>query len=276
LIDLGSFTTSDFGKTVRQDFDRRRGFMFAHAERVALSGGESLEGRKLGHPEFEDLRLGEQRTAPMVAVFLDLTNFTGRTFWDDSSETADLAHAVLSGFVETVVRFGGHPLGLRGDGLFAGFSPGDPKFTALMALSACGFALNAVEEAVNPWLRQRGKQPVQARAGVDMGDITFVRSGFSGSSEINPIGFAANFAAKCEKTAKSWEIVVGQGVADLWPDLKDFTQHEQSPKRYTRDYETVSYHFYDYNWRASRADLDGVPAVLAGTATSAITRTKGY
>jgi adenylate cyclase len=87
-----------------------------------------------------------------------------------------------------------------------------------VALDACAFALDAVEREVNPRLETRGIAPVQARAGLDYGRITFVRSGCREHSEINPLGFAANFAAKCEKTANLWEIVVGEGLAEVLPD----------------------------------------------------------
>ncbi|WP_020169796.1 adenylate/guanylate cyclase domain-containing protein [Gordonia polyisoprenivorans] len=206
----------------------------------------------------------------MVAVFLDLTNFTGRTFWDDQDDVVALAHAVLSAFVQTVQSFGGHPLGLRGDGLFAGFSPGDPAFTATMALSACAFALDGVEKEVNPWLERQGMARIQARAGLDYGPITFVRSGSAEASEINPLGFAANFAAKCEKTANSWEIVVGHGLRTLVPACSSFSEHKKSPKQYTRDYETKEYRYYDYRWRSTVPHLQGVIAALAGTPTTNI------
>jgi class 3 adenylate cyclase len=111
---------------------------------------------------------------------------------------------------------------------------------------------------------------VQARAGLDYGQITFIRTGSRESSEVNPIGFAANFAAKCEKAANSWEIVVGQGLADLLPDYPYFDEHERSPKRYTRDYKTESYRFFDYRWRRTLPHLPGVVEALNGQPTSQI------
>lgn len=231
-----------------------------------------LETKALRHPDFEDLGLGERRTASMVAIFLDLTDFTGRTFWDEQNEVVDLAHAVLSGFVEVISKFGGHPIGLRGDGLFAGFTPGDESFSAAMALSACAFALDGIENEVNSWLEGDGKEPVQARAGLDFGPITFVRTGSRESSEVNPLGFAANFAAKCEKMAKSWEILAGEGLANLIPDRSsNFAEHDKSPKRYTRHHDTKPYKFYEYRWRKTVKHLPGVIEALNGTDTSQIT-----
>lgn len=274
-----TYTRSHFATTVRDDFanrQRRNGALVEKATR--LSAGATLEARALGHPDFEDLQVGERRTQPMVAVFLDLTNFTGRTFWDPQDEVVDLAHSVLTGFVEVISAWGGYPLGLRGDGLFAGFSPGPalsggratPEFSACMALSACAFALDAVDNGVNPWLTERGMAPVQARAGLDFGPITFVRSGNHERSEINPLGFAANFAAKCEKAAKSWEIVVGQNLTELFPDYAHFVKHPKSPKEYDRNYERRFYHFYHYRWRNTLPHLYGAADSLSSNPTSAV------
>lgn len=266
---MTTYTRAQFGATVRNDFTRRRSQGVLMEKSIQASA--ALETKALGHPDYEDLGVGERRTAPMVAVFLDLTNFTGRTFWDDEDEVVDLAHAVLSGFIEVVTLFGGHALGLRGDGLFAGFSPGQPDIAGAMALSACAFALDGVEKEVNPWLDSRGIKRVQARAGLDYGDITFVRSGNAGRSEINPLGFAANFAAKCEKKADSWQVIAGEGLKGLLPTYQHFHEHEDSPKKYTRDYQSRFYKFYDYRWRNTVSLLPGVLAQLNGTPTSRIT-----
>lgn len=267
---MSGYTRQQFGQTVVNDFERRRGRdqLF---ERTLLAGA-SLATRALGHPDFEDLAIGERRTADMVAVFLDLSNFTRRTFWDDQDETVDLAQAVLTGFIEIVGHFGGHPLGLRGDGLFAGFSPGQRDTTAALALAACDFALDGVDKEVNPWLEARGFERVQARAGGDFGQTTFVRIGSRERSEVNPVGFAANFAAKCEKAAKAWEIVVGEGLVDLFPReaANLFVHHASSPKTYSRGSQTRTYRFYDYRWHHAVPHLAAVTEQLDGNPASSL------
>jgi adenylate cyclase len=179
----------------------------------------------------------------------------------------DLAHAVLTGFISVVSAFGGYPLGLRGDGLFAGFGPGDPRVDSVCALSACAFALDAVQNGLNPRLDDAGIHRVQARAGLDYGQITFVRTGTRQHSEVNPIGFAANFAAKCEKKANSWEIVIGEGIAKLVPDASKFTEHEDSPKSYQRNQERKYYRYYDYHWRSTLAFIPGAIQEINGNPT---------
>lgn len=261
------YTANSFADTVLDQFEARRRFskgqVFAHEAQTAR------EVAALGHPEFEDLEIGEKRTISMTALFIDLRDFTGRTFWDPQDEVTDLAHAVLAGFVETVLQHGGYPLGLRGDGLFAGFGPGDPRVGASFALAASAFALDAIDKKVNPRLEERQVARVQARAGLDFGEITFVRTGSLGHSEINPVGFAANFASKCEKRAKSWEIVTGENLATLFPGATVFTKLDR-PKSYTRDGVTKYYGFYDYRWNETLVHAESLPHELAGNSVSSV------
>jgi class 3 adenylate cyclase len=258
-------TADQFGDAVMGDYWRRQ----AGYRSIQASAAPSLRSKALGHPEFEDLEVGGRKLASLAVAFIDLTDFTGRSFWDDEDAVVDLAHAVLSAFVEIVSGFGGFPLGLRGDGLFAGFGPGRPEADAVMALGACAHALNAVEQGLNPRLEAVGIRRVQARAGVDYGRLTFVRSGSQDHSEVNVIGFAANFAAKCEKQAKSWEVVVGEGVQRLLPDAQ-LIEHEKSPKRYQRDHLVRYYRFYDYRWRTTLPHIPGTVEQLDGHPSSRI------
>lgn len=258
------YSTSQFRSTVTEDFERRRAGLDV---RLSKSLAES---KALGHPRFETLQVGQKASAPIAAVFLDLTQFTRRTFWDDPAEVADLAHAIMTGFIEAVSAFGGFPLGLRGDGLFAGFGPGASEVDVAYALAACAFCLNGVASEINPWLTARSIHPVQARAGIDHGDLTFVRSGSRENSEVNVIGFAANFAAKCEKTANSWEVVAGQGAVSAIGGNSLCVPHEDSPKVYSRGADRRRYHFYDYRWRQLLPVLPSALRELNGNSTTTI------
>lgn len=83
------------------------------------------------------------------------------------------------------------------------------------------------------------------------------------------IGFAANFAAKCEKQAKSWEVVVGEGVQELLPEAP-LVEHEKSPKKYERDHLVRYHHFYDYRWRTTLPHIPGAVEQLGGHPSSRI------
>jgi class 3 adenylate cyclase len=236
-------------ESVLASYDARRS-QFAQTRALAKSAAT-------GHPAFEDLRVGEKRPAHLASVFLDLRQFTSRSFWDDDLQVADLANSVLSGLADVVADFRGHVIGLRGDGLLATF--GDDTWRRDLAVwaaaAASATAIDQVEKDLNPALKARGIEPVQLRAGADYGRVVFVRSGTDVASEVNITGFSTNFAAKAEKKALSWEMVVGEGFASDLPSAL-LRAGEGSPKVYTRGDRRRTYSFYNYDWRALNRELD--------------------
>lgn len=229
--------------------------------------------RPMGHPAFASLDLNERGHCDAAAAFLDLRSFTARTFWDDPDEVVRLARAVLTQVVEVVDDHGGHVLGPRGDGVFACFGGPDstePGVDATAALAACAFALDATKNALNSMLAMDGIAPVQLRAGADYGRLDFVRTGIEGASEVNVLGFAANFAAKCEKTALSWEVVAGEGLVAHIPDKTLFDEHDKSPKRYEHNGRVKPYAYYDVRWQHLLPHLQGIREDLAGAPSSRV------
>lgn len=252
----------------RKDILLSRGL---HASAAAETAGNLA--RPTGHPAFEGLGLNERGHCDAAVAFIDLRKFTARTFWDTPDQVTRLALAVLTQVVEVVADHGGHVLGLRGDGVFACFGGPDsqlPAIDATHALAACAFSLDATQNALNNMLTMSGIEPVQLRAGADYGRLDFVRTGTDAASEVNVLGFAPNFASKCEKTALSWEVVVGQGLADRIPCKDLFVQHSDSPKRYTRGDLIKAYAFYDCRWRNLLPHLPGLRADLAGAPSSRV------
>jgi adenylate cyclase len=198
--------------------------------------------------------------------------FTARSFWDSPEQILQVNVAVISELADAVQQHGGYVLGFRGDGVFACFDGGgqlDRRGVAGMAIGAAAWALDAVKNALNHLLELSGIHPVQVRAGVDFGRLDFVRIGSPSGSELNVLGFAANFAAKCEKAALAWEVVAGEALADLLP-ASDLTHHKYSPVHYTRDGETRAYHFYDVALGSYLRHIQGVADQLNGHSLSAV------
>lgn len=220
-----------------------------------------------GHPQFLELSLGQAGHCDAVAMFIDLENFTGRTYWDQPNDVVRLAQAVLGQIAEIILGYGGYILGLRGDGLFACFGPNkqDSKIDIGLAMSAGATVLDSAKNSLNWLLRQDGIEPIQLRVGADFGRLDFVRTGTERASEINVIGFAANFAAKCEKYANSWEFVAGQRLTEEVPAIAEwFTEHTKSPKYYQRNYDRRSYRFYDFFWTRILPYGENITAQLSG------------
>ena len=229
--------------------------------------------RPMGHPDFAGLALNERGHCDAAVAFIDLRGFTARTFWDTPDQVVRLARAVLTQVVEVVDDFGGHVLGLRGDGVFACFGGPDsrsPEIDSLAAVAACAFAMDATQNALNGVLRLSGIEPVQLRAGADHGRLDFVRTGIDGASEVNILGFAPNFAAKCEKKAKSWQLVAGEGLTKHIPDRSLLVKHEDSPKTYEHAGQHRTYAFHNIRWVPLLPDLQGFRADLAGAPSSRV------
>ena len=253
-------TAADFAAGVLNVYrasDSRRAALAKSLQETAVH----VTVHAMGHPDFAGLPLGGQGHCDAAVVFLDLDEFTSRTFWDTPESMVRLALAVLNQLVEVVVDHGGFVLGLRGDGVFACFGgPGsDPGIDVAVALGAAAFALDATENALNNLLIMDGLDPVRLRVGADHGRLDFVRTGGDEANEVNVIGFAANFAAKCEKIADSWELVAGEGIAAHVLNKTLLRTHPYSPKRYTRDGITRSYSFHDIAWRSIAPHSAGRP-----------------
>lgn len=215
----------------------------------AVSKSLRAEGSSVGHPDFDTLPLHASGHCPMAISFIDISSFTARSFWEDPGDLVRLSVSVLTQVAFVVEQSGGHVLGLRGDGLMAGWGSlgSDPTVDVLLAAAAASVVLDAGRGALREMLEMDGIEPVQLRAGIDHGDVHFVRTGTRNASEVNVIGFAANFAAKCEKYAHSWEVVVGEGAGSLI-DGSVLRRHPNSPKRYEHQGERRSYAFFDLAW----------------------------
>jgi len=68
--------------------------------------------------------------------------------------------------------------------------------------------------------------------------------------------------------AKSWEVVVGEGLAAHVPDTSLLTAHDNSPKRYEHNGQVKAYPFHDFRWRALLPELQGIREDLAGAPSS--------
>lgn len=242
-------TSSEFAASVMHRLQTGRDGLALREAGLQHNGlqasASAAEAPPLGHPDFVNLPLGGSGSTNAVALFLDLRRFTARSFWDPPEEILLVNVAVIGELATAVQQHGGHVLGFRGDGVFACFDAGqqDPKIAAALAVGTAAWALDAVKNAVNQLLDMSNIEPVQVRAGLDYGRLDFVRIGSQAGSEVNVLGFAANFAAKCEKAASSWEIVVGGDLAELLPE-DDVSRHPHQPVTYTRHGQTETRYFF--------------------------------
>jgi adenylate cyclase len=226
-----------------------------------------------GHPDFTGLSVAESATCSLAIAFFDMTAFTARTFWEPLEAVTQLAQAVLTQIALIVDESGGHVLGLRGDGLMAGWGnqSSQPSVDVALCMAACAVSLDAVRGPLNQLLAGDGIQPIQIRAGVDWGQVNFIRTGTSAQSDMNVIGHSANFSAKCEKFANSWEVVVGEGACAHIEEVRLLSPHQDSPKVYQNMGQRRTYAFSQFAWNQIVEVGASAISELAGRPTSAIT-----
>lgn len=265
----------EFADAVLEQYDSMRGGIhLAHESRAtkSLQASAAATTARLGHPRFMDLAVNQTASCWGVSAFIDLRRFTARSFWDPAEEVVWLNTAVLTTICWTIQRNGGYALGLRGDGVFAFFGdprPAEDRQLAAIAVGTTGLALEAIRTDLNPVLVERGMERVQVRAGMDFGEVVFAQIGTPHGCEVNPTGFTSNFAAKCEKKARAWEIVAGQGLAELLPDhLLD--RRGERAEEYTRGYSTKVYPHHYVEWEGFVGHMDSIDRQLNGSPASAI------
>jgi adenylate cyclase len=228
-----------------------------------------VQAPPVGHPAFTYLGVGESAICPLAVAFLDMRAMTARSFWQPLEVVSRLTLAVLGQVAEVVQQSGGHVLGMRGDGLMAGWGEpqSDGDVDVALSMAACAFSLDAVENALNQLLVLGGTEPVQLCAGADFGEVCFTRTGAVDASEVNIVGHPANFAAKCEKSALAWQVVVGEG-ASASINARLLTAHERSPKVYSHLGQRRSYSFYELGAAPLQGRVSRQPEESPGAAAA--------
>lgn len=170
-------------------------------------------------PALEALTIGSAREVTATVMFFDIEGSTKRT---PSGRSIDLRRtlATLNCVIPMISRIvtdhGGYIEKNTGDGLMAIFGPSDSSADdALDAATTCFFALR---ELVNPYLIASAIPAVDARIGIDRGNILLARIGLpTGTSDnqrnfLTAVGPAANIAFRLQEVAGTNGICVGHGV----------------------------------------------------------------
>lgn len=177
---------------------------------------------KLGHPEFEHLRVGETKDGQGVVLFLDIRGFTKLSFVLSNNELLWILQALTEAAINSVIQFGGHVMEFTGDGIMAVFGDSQlhPELAAFSALNTTAFLMKGVQENVNPRLENLGTEPVRTAVGMEFGEILWSRIGILNTTQVKPISEATFLAGKlsCGGRTKAWEAMVGASLAEWIPD----------------------------------------------------------
>jgi class 3 adenylate cyclase/predicted ATPase len=165
---------------------------------------------------------GERKT--VTALFADIKGSTELMEDLDPEEARAIVDPALKLMVEAVRRHDGYVVQSTGDGIFALF--GAPVACEDHPQRAIHAALS-MQRALREYaarLAAQGHSPVEARVGVNTGEVVLREIHTGGHPEYTPIGHTANLAARLQTIAPSGSIAVSdhtrllvQGYFDLRP-----------------------------------------------------------
>ena len=181
-------------------------------------------------PAVDSISIGSARLVSAAVIFFDIRGFTQRTSSaqvDDLKGTLFMLNCVIPAMMRVLFRHEAYVEKNTGDGLMAILGVGgDAHAVAQDALSACSEMMFVLHQIVNPFLTRNGIAPVDARIGVDMGQILLARIGMPRGtashdrSSLTAVGPAANIASKLQGLAGTNEIYCGDRLRQLsgWLD----------------------------------------------------------
>lgn len=226
-------------------------------------------------PKLENIRIGSARKVTAATCYFDIHNFSGRTGNADAA-TLKRALLLLDSLVPAVMQVmydhGGYVEKNTGDGIMSIHGADtDDRTAADDALDAASASLFVLDELVNPYLRSHGVREVEAKLGIDLGQLLIARIGLPTGSAPHPrnfltaVGPAANIAHSLQEHAAPNSIIVGDSVK-----LNASSRHnpffwDVTPSWWNwvyRDDPTKYYRIWAYTRRRSKPGAGGLLSAL--------------
>ena len=163
---------------------------------------------------------GERKT--VTALFADIKGSTELMRDLDPEEARAIVDPVLQLMMAAVHRYGGYVAQSTGDGIFALF--GAPVAHEDHPQRALHAAL-AMQEELRRYadrLRAEGKIPVEARVGVNTGEVVVRSIETGGHTEYTPVGHVTNLAARMQTAAPAGSIAASEATQRLCEGYFEF------------------------------------------------------
>ena len=163
---------------------------------------------------------GERKT--VTALFADIKGSTELMRDLDPEEARAIVDPVLQLMMAAVHRYGGYVAQSTGDGIFAIF--GAPVAHEDHPQRALHAAL-AMQEELRRYadrLHAEGKIPVEARVGVNTGEVVVRTIETGGHTEYTPVGHVTNLAARMQTAAPAGSIAASEATQRLCEGYFEF------------------------------------------------------
>ena len=163
---------------------------------------------------------GERKT--VTALFADIKGSMELMRDLDPEEARAIVDPVLQLMMAAVHRYGGYVAQSTGDGIFAMFgAPVAHEDHPQRAL----YAALAMQEELRRYaarLRAEGKIPVEARVGVNTGEVVVRTIETGGHTEYTPVGHVTNLAARMQTAAPAGSIAASETTQRLCDGYFEF------------------------------------------------------
>jgi class 3 adenylate cyclase len=184
--------------------------------RLATPAGIHINAKGAGPEAFD----GERKT--VTALFADIKGSTELERELDPEEARAIVDPVLHLMMAAVHRYGGYVAQSTGDGIFALFgAPIGHEDHAQRAL----YAALAMQEELHRYaelLRNEGKLVVEARVGVNTGEVVVRSIQVGGHTEYTPVGHVTNLAARMQTAAPAGSIAAREATRRLCEGYFEF------------------------------------------------------
>src|SRR5229473_8500274 len=158
----------------------------------------------------------------VAALFADIKGSTELMRDLDPEEARAIVDPLLQLMMEAVHRYGGYVAQSTGDGIFALFGAPvaheDHPQRALHAALAMQEELRRYAER----LRKEGRIPVEARVGVNTGEVVVRTIETGGHTEYTPVGHVTNLAARMQTAAPEGSIAASAATQRLCEGYFEF------------------------------------------------------
>ncbi len=208
----GAKFCADCGNSLSQDVRTQGGKL------SATKAGGSI--RVASEPQTSEAVEGERKT--VTALFADIKGSTELMRDLDPEEARAIVDPVLQLMMAAVHRYGGYVAQSTGDGIFAIF--GAPIAHEDHPQRALHAAL-AMQEELRRYadrLRTEGKIPVEARVGVNTGEVVMRTVETGGHTEYTSVGHVTNLAARMQTVAPAGSVAASEATQRLCEGYFEF------------------------------------------------------
>ena len=191
----------------------------AKAETSAVTASSERISVSAEHADSAVLE-GERRT--VTALFADIKGSTELIRDVDPEEARSLVDPVLRLMIDAVHRFGGYVAQSTGDGIFAIFgAPVAHEDHPQRALHAA-LAMQEDLRRHGDRLRNEGRAPVEARIGVNTGEVVLRTIEIGGHTEYTAVGHVTHLAARMQTLAAAGSIAATEATQRLCQGYFEF------------------------------------------------------